>query len=366
MTKKGIMFLSNELFEGGSEEIILSLASYLQQKYNTFVASLNYGPILEKFKANNIKIINVKGYDLKGKIKSIKQAIYNFDIEFVFCNYIHIGHFLLPEGVKTIEIVHAPYPWLLGDPLYTKALIKCSKIICVSQHVYNFMKKNFKNITGKMSVIENGINENKFKPTISKEEVKKKYNIPLDCTVIGNIGRICPEKGLKRLIEIAAILNKKYKNTYCVIVGDYNRYPDFYQEVKEIIKNNNINNIIFTGFTSNVANMLQIFDIFVFPSYHEEGLQLALVEALKMGLPIVTTSMGVVKFDKDIKDGISGYIIEDYDPMLFSDKISLLINNQGLRKEMGKYNYRVFAKKYTDEEMGRHYQQLIDNLSVSN
>ncbi len=363
MQKKNILFLSSELKEGGSEEIILSLAKNLNHtKYNVFVASLFYGPIKKIFEANQINFFKVTGESVSDKLKSIKKSIIKYKIDYIFCNYLPIGHLLTPTRIKSIEIVHGIYDWLIGDPDYINALKKSSKIVCVSEPVQEFMIEHFENFENKMVVIENGIDPVKLEPTIDASEMKEQLNIPDDALIIGSISRICYEKGINRIIELAKILNKKYDNLCFVIAGDYKREEHFFDELQRDIEENNLSNIIFTGYIKNVSNILQTFDIFVFPSHALEGLQLALIEALKMGTAVVTTNVGIVNFDEDMSDEEIGYILDDYTDELFADRVAKLIDNEDLREEIGEKNKETFFDKYLVSDMVQKYERLLDNL----
>ncbi len=364
MPKKNILFLSNELYEGGSEEVIFNLARNLDtRKFNTYVAGLYYGPILEVFRNYGINVLKLSGKDKNERFKNIKKYIYELKINCILCNYLPYGHFFVPAGVKTVEVVHSPYPWLIDDKIYHEALRRSERVVCVSRLVYNYMLSHFKNLKSKMIVIENGIDENKIKPVKNETEVIQKYNIPEDSIIVGSLGRICPEKGVERIIEIARILNEQHQNLSFIVAGDYTRHPSFYNSIKDKINQYKLPNVIFTGYIKNAADLLQIYDIFIFPSYHDEGLQLALLEALKIGLPVVTTNVGVVTFDSDMKDGKIGYIVDDYSAELFSKKINDLIKNPDLRKGIGRYNLKVFSGKYLISEMVNQYEEMIIEIT---
>lgn len=361
--KKSIILLSYSIEEGGSEEAIFTLAKSLDKsKYNISVACLYEGPMMEMFREHKIKCFVGNGKSKKDKFESVKDYVQKMNPDFLMCNYIPEGHFFVSPNTKTIEIVHAPYTWLVGDQKYIKSLQRSSKIICVSSFVLKFMNENFKNIQDKLMVIDSGSEERKIKATINKEEVRENLGIPENGIVLGSLSRIYPSKGIDRIIEAAKILNEKYPNLHFVIPGDYKRHKQYFNQLKKKIEEYGLQNIIFPGFVKNVANILQTYDIFLFPSHNIEGLQLSLVEALKIGLPVVTTNVGVVTFDEDIADGEAGFVINEYTDDLFCEKLSYLIENEKLRKSIGKRNKEVFAEKYTAFQTVQKYEDVLEKL----
>lgn len=362
--KKEVVLISHSILEGGSEEIILNIAKYLdKKKYHTSVVYLYEGHMGDIFREHGIDCFEGTGDTYESRLNSLKAYLNKIKPNYLLCNYLPDGHFIAPEGTKTIEIGHAPYTWLRQDKRYQQALHKTAKIVSVSSFVQEYMKENFHNLDlEKLIVINNGIDARKITPTMSKEEVMFKYGIPEGCIVLGSLSRIYPAKGLSKIIEAARILNNKYPNLFFIIPGDKHRERKYYKKLQRRIRKYGLTNILFPGFIKDTADILQIYDIFIFPSRNVEGLQLALVEAVKMGLPIVTTNVGVVRFDQDMLDGEVGFVINDITPELLAEKLSLLIENEELRKQIGTRNKEVFKEKYTALEMVKQYEEILEQL----
>ena len=85
------------------------------------------------------------------------------------------------------------------------------------------------------------------------------------------------------MIDIFKKVNEKNRNTLLLLVGDGNLREAIERKVEYLGLSNRV---IFAGIRSDVADVLQAMDIFVFPSLYE-GLSIALVEAQASGLPCV-------------------------------------------------------------------------------
>ncbi|MCK4257683.1 MAG: glycosyltransferase family 4 protein [Halanaerobiales bacterium] len=365
--KKNVMFVSYGKGLGGAQEIILNLALNLDKsKYKVSVATLLDSGKEKLLQEHAINYVRYYGKTEGEQIKSLERIISDYGIDIVYCNFCPSAHFAAQNvGVKTIEIVHGMYTKLYRESKkkYIEILKKSSKIICVSKLVYDFMTNffQFPGLKEKMIIIENGISEAKFQTTIKKAYMRKKLGIPDKAIVIGNLGRLAREKGIERIIEVARILNERFDNLYFVIPGDFIYNVKYYNKLEQIIEKYNLKNIIFPGFIEKVADILQIYDIFVFPSYIE-GFGLAIVEALKMGIPVVTTNVGVVTYDKNILNGECGYIINDYSNEIFANYLGKLIENKEARQKIGDWNKLFFANKYSDVKMVQEYEKLLEQL----
>lgn len=164
------------------------------------------------------------------------------------------------------------------------------------------------------------------------------------------------------MLEIAKILHARYENLYFVIPGDYTRDPGYFAMIQQQIEVEQIPRIIFPGFIETVGDLLQIYDVFAFTSYHDEGFALALVEALKMGRPVVTTYVGLSIFDPDLRDGDTAYVVKDYSDQAFSERLAMLIDHPEERQRLAARGKAVFDSKYQMTEMIRAYERILQEI----
>lgn len=108
---------------------------------------------------------------------------------------------------------------------------------------------------------------------------------------IGIVSRIENGKGQDILIDAVYILKKRVKNVKALIVGE----GDDSKLKARIEKLDLNNNIELLGFQKDLKKYFSKMDVFVFPTYWPlEGFGLVLLEAMKAGIPIVTTNFGPV------------------------------------------------------------------------
>lgn len=104
-----------------------------------------------------------------------------------------------------------------------------------------------------------------------------------DELVVGHVGRFNPQKNHPFLLAIFAALLKKEPNAVLLLVGGGNDMPKIQAKAQEL---GIVERVRFLGVRSDVADLMQAMDVFVFPSLYE-GLGIVLIEAQASGLPCV-------------------------------------------------------------------------------
>ncbi|SFD07622.1 glycosyltransferase family 1 protein [Algibacter pectinivorans] len=134
--------------------------------------------------------------------------------------------------------------------------------------------------------INNAIDTEKFKynPTISAR-YKKEYGLENEL-VIGHIGRFVSQKNHAFLIKIFAALLNKQPHATLVLIGDGPLRAGLQTEAKQLKIDHKIQ---FLGVRTDIPELCQMMDVFVFPSFYE-GLPVTLIEAQAASLKIIASN----------------------------------------------------------------------------
>lgn len=154
--------------------------------------------------------------------------------------------------------------------------------------------------------------------------VREMLGIPVCATVIGHVGRFSHQKNHSFLIDVFHKVMQKNPSSYLLMVGDGELRPCIEEKVKMLGIERNV---IFTGVRSDVADLMQAMDVFLFPSFYE-GLPVTLVEAQAAGLPCIISD--AIPKDCDLTDRISRCSLEE-PAEIWADRI--LENRQAVRKD---------------------------------
>ncbi|WP_298555606.1 glycosyltransferase family 1 protein [uncultured Algibacter sp.] len=161
-------------------------------------------------------------------------------------------------------------------------------------------------------IINNAINASLFTYNPEKSNtIKKEFNLT-NKKVIGHVGRFNEQKNHFLLIKIFNEIYKKDNDCVLLLIGEGNLKKKIKQETERL---NISKNVHFLGLRDNIPELLQGFDLFLFPSLYE-GLPVTLVEAQASGLKIVTSS--TVTKEVDIT-GLITYIDLDKPELLWAD-----------------------------------------------
>ncbi len=133
--------------------------------------------------------------------------------------------------------------------------------------------------------IPNGISYDQFnyRPSV-RSELRGELNLEKNL-IIGHVGNFFPVKNHAFLLVIFKEFRKKYPESKLLLLGDGPLKSQILSKVKELELDDHV---VLLGSVSNVAEYLNIFDVFLFPSFYE-GLPLATIEAQINLLPLVVS-----------------------------------------------------------------------------
>lgn len=106
-----------------------------------------------------------------------------------------------------------------------------------------------------------------------------------------------------------------------------------------------------------VFDRLRKADIYVLSS-HEEGISNAVLEAMAVGLPVITTSAGGM--DEAVRDGVDGYVIPVRDIPAMVEKLAALLADPQLRERMGRSARERVEAEFTLERQARVFSQMYE------
>ena len=187
-----------------------------------------------------------------------------------------------------------------------------------------------------------------------KKEIKEKYNLSTE-PIIGFVGRLGGEKGCNELFKAFKVLKSIYPNLVLLFVGPIEKEDTIESELLKYFKENN--SIIKTGRVKDVPRYMAAMDVFVLPSYRE-GFGMSVVEASAMEVPVVATKYPGPS--GGMKDGVTGFEVSIGNVDELVEKISYLLNNPLVAKQMGsagrkfaeeKFDYRIFKKMYIENRL---------------
>ena len=131
--------------------------------------------------------------------------------------------------------------------------------------------------------IPNGIDTERFRFNKDIRQTLRREMGLENCLVLGHVGRLCPQKNQRFLLEVFANLVPTHPNSRLLLVGDGEDRDALEKRAAQLGIENRV---IFYGRSDQVERLLWVMDIFLLPSLFE-GLPVAAVEAQAAGLPVL-------------------------------------------------------------------------------
>lgn len=170
------------------------------------------------------------------------------------------------------------------------------------------------------------------------------------------VGRYTTQKGFDRLISAWSIVVKKHPDWNLHIYGE----GDLKEEYERLINDLQLKeNCLLHHTVSDIAEKYCVSSIFVLSSRYE-GLPLVLGEAMAYGVAPVAFTCPYGPRDM-ITHQKNGILVEDGNIEQLASQICYLIENEDIRKEIGK-QAQIRAKDFTMETISRQWKSLFDEL----
>ena len=247
---------------------------------------------------------------------------------------------------------------------YTRWLIRrMDRVVATSARAGGFLEVPH-------DVIMHGVDCDRFRPAAHKRDVKDALGLPADHCLIGCFGRVRPQKGTDRFVEIMMALVKRQPDVTAVITGGTT--PDnrgFHDDLSGRVTRSGLGGrILFLGEQPDgkVPEFFRAMDIFVAPQ-RWEGFGLTPLEAMASGVPVVATRAGA--FEEMIRDGETGLIVDTDDDAALEAAIDALVADPVRRADMGRaaraHVLDAFALETEAAALTRVYRELLDDATDS-
>jgi D-inositol-3-phosphate glycosyltransferase len=224
-------------------------------------------------------------------------------------------------------------------------------VICATEQERASISQLYGADPAKVNVIPLGVDLERFRP--SDKDVARTALGLKDERIVLFVGRLEPLKGADILINAAAMLESDVDCSVLIVGGDANSRTQV-QRLRDLARQRGIEHrVAFVGAVDHESLPLyyNAADICVVPS-HYESFGLVAVEAMASGLPVVASRVGGLM--GTVKDGETGYLIPWLCPEPFAERIELLLDNEGLRRNLG---------EAAREAVGRYrWETVVDDV----
>jgi len=212
----------------------------------------------------------------------------------------------------------------------------------------------------KRNVVHNGFDFGRMETLKEKDAMREELRIETRY-VAGMVAGFKFQKNYESLVRAAGKLLQQRDDITLICVGDG---PDL-ERIKESARG--IERIIFTGKRADVESIINIFDIGILLTdldRHGEGISNSIMEYMASGKAVIATDGGGTK--ELVADGETGYLIPQKSPELLAERINRLLNDDGLREEMGVRGRERIQNEFSIGKMVNGHTRLYERLLGKN
>jgi glycosyltransferase involved in cell wall biosynthesis len=230
------------------------------------------------------------------------------------------------------------------------------KIIAVSDDIKQLLREIYPQ--SHLITIHNAVDPIVIISSKTAEDIRREFNIDFKAPIIGVTGRMAPVKAYDLFLRAANIILDNLPAARFMLVGDGPYRPSL-QELSVQLKI--ADRVIFTGFRTDIFDIINTFDIFVISSHHE-GVPMALLEAMSLKKPIVSTAVGGI--NEVIEDGVSGLLVEPNSAVDLAGACLKILNDPVLKSTMEDGAYARIEKEFNIEVQAKKVLALYRELII--
>ncbi len=384
-----ILYIIGSLDRGGAEGQLIKLSSNLEPHYwlaRVFCLS-RPGAQAAMLMNLGVQVDAPKGFDLwqslfSGK-SSFARAIRAFLSSFSLVRIVlgfrpDIIHFILPEAYiagglltiilpvpvrvmsrRSLNLYQRKIPW--AGSLERWLHRRMDACIGNSRAVASELIEEGA-AASKVKLIPNGLDTHNIRP----EPAKRRQRLDqlglaepvILCTVIANL---IAYKGHLDLVDAVACCRDTLNHPLCVLI--IGRDDGMQAAIEERIDSHGIGDVfLFLGSREDTWDWLCASDIAVLAS-HEEGFSNVILEAMACALPVLATDVG--GNSEAVLDTVTGLLVPKQDPRRLGEALATLVNDAGLRADLGRRARERVCECFTLERCVRQHEILYKNLLES-
>lgn len=359
-----ICFFNSLSTWGGGEKWHLDISTRLKANgYHVFVVTSRNSELYRRLKHTPIRIyqINVSNLSFLNpfRVRSIARI---FKKEKTKTLIVNLSSDLKAAGLaaKIAGVQNVIYRRGSAIPIRNTVLNRfiyrnlVTEIIANSKETKRTILFNNPNLIdiNKIRVVYNGIDLDEYRQL----KAKLLYRRVDGEIILGNAGRLTEEKGHIYLLELARILKSKKIRFKLLIAGS----GKLKNRLEKLAKSYKVDREVkFLGFVKDIRSFNQSIDIFLLTSLWE-GFGYVMVEAMAQEKPVI--AFDIRSSAEIIDDGRTGFLVEMGNVEELAEKVSYLLDNENLRKDLGKRGRERVEKFFTISKALRAVEDIIEEL----
>jgi len=251
-----------------------------------------------------------------------------------------------PFPIVRTRHISAPVPrnpWTRW--LYTRA---AARVVTTGERLRRQLIDENRFPAERIESVPTGVDAGRFRPG-ERAAARQQLGLDSERSLVGIVATLRSWKGHRYLVEALKALPE---SVALAIVGDGPQREALAKRIGQLGLGRRVR---MAGDQADVLPWLRALDVFVLPSYANEGVPQALVQAMLVGLPCVTTAAGGIP--EIAEHERSALVVPPRDPAALAAAIARLLADEGLRRELG-----TAARKHCVENCS--YERMLERMEA--
>ena len=241
-----------------------------------------------------------------------------------------------PPPIVRTRHISAPVP----DNMATRWLYDTAtkRIVTTGERLRNELIDRNGFDPNRITSVPTGIDTNRFVPG-DKREARRRLGLSESRPTLGIVATLRDWKGHSYLLEALAGLPDH--GLWLLIIGDG---PQREALARQIDRLGLQERVLMPGNQADVVPWIQALDVFVLPSYANEGVPQAILQAMSCAIPVISTPVGSIM--EAVRQNDTGCIVAARDPAALREAIVRLLGDAELRLRFGNTGRKLVLEKF--------------------
>jgi len=212
----------------------------------------------------------------------------------------------------------------------------------------------------RISVLNPPLDLETLRLTAPSRVTKDTFGVEQASPCFGIVGMLLPWKGHQVFLKAAQRVFQQIPNAWALVIGGApHRERNYEDDLHALAKDLGIaDRVVFTGFRTDVPDMLRLVDVVVHASITPEPFGRVIAEAMAMKRPVIATSAGGPT--EIIEDGRTGFLVPPGDDVAMAERIIDLLLDPALAQRIAEAGYREARERFAGDAHARRVQQIYD------
>jgi glycosyltransferase involved in cell wall biosynthesis len=364
-----VVVLNDSARIGGAEQSLILMGQHLDKSlFDVIVLCPTEGPLIEALTQRGVRVIPLEISHFSRKrsplgyfasLCNVARTLRRLNVDLIHCNSSTAVHWGIPLG-KLMSLRTICHIRGVRDiyPKFTSFLLRHAPQTTQFVAISNFVRAHLIGLgipEAKITVIYNGVDIEIFHPRV-RESHCGADDMEQRALRIGVIGRIDDWKRQIDVIEAAGLLSSRL-SLKIFMVGEVWRanYSDQSYLQSRIIELGLKSNTVFTGFRSDIPQIMAGLDVIIVPSI-DEPFGRVTIEAMALGKPVIGTFSGGTP--EIIQDGTTGILVPVKNPQAIANAIETVAKNKKYAQSLGRNARRHVVEKFSVQSHVKQIQEL--------